>query len=220
MIVPDKRSKLKSLNAILEAKNCKYYKILPTGDLHINQLFKSHVFIAYVCGNWFASYGEKKSASIAIPEDGLGLFLYGNNSLWFSNDNGDVDVSTPTIPLDQNTFVVLGAFSGKVYDIIIADGSKHHTVISTSLEPTQENKAFLAVTLTSLIRQYDDKAADEILEFWFQHRHPSESENELLRQILQEKPKNKKTGNRLSALFETQHEESSDKETQKGASKR
>lgn len=41
------------------------------------------------------------------------------------------------------------------------------TVISTSLPKTPENDVFLIMTMTSMIRQYDEKAADDILKFWF-----------------------------------------------------
>lgn len=167
MIIDNKKIKSQALDAISSARDCRFYRVLPTGELQINNSFKSYVFLAYVRGNWFTSFGFRKNASVKIPEDGVSLLAYGNNSLWVPNDNGGTDISTPVIPLDENTRIVLFAFSGKAYDVIIADGSRCSTVISTSLPKTQENDAFLIITMTSLIRQYDENAADEILKFWF-----------------------------------------------------
>ena len=167
MIINDKQMKLKSLEAISSAKDCTLFQILPTGELQINKHFKSYVFLAYVGGNWFASFGDRKGTSITIPEKGLNLFVCGNNSLWIQNKNNDIDISTPIIPLDESTHVVLFSFSGKSYTVIIADGSKYPAMISTYIKKTPGNTLFLIMALTSLIRQYDDKAADEILQFWF-----------------------------------------------------
>ena len=167
MIIDNKNIKFKVLEAISSARDSTYYRILSTGELQINHKFQSHVFLAYVRGNWFASYGQRKCVSIEIPEKGLDLFAYGNNSLWIENNNEEVDVATPVVPLDSNTRIVLFAFSGKAYDVIIADGSRCSTVISTSLPKTPENDVFLIMSMTSLIRQYDEKAADDILKFWF-----------------------------------------------------
>ena len=167
MIIDNNKIKAEALEAISSAKDCRYYRVLPTGELQINNGFKSYVFLAYVRGDWFTSYGFRKSASVKIPEDGVSLLAYGNNSLWLPNEKDGVDISTPVIPLDENTRIVLFAFSGKAYDVIIADGSRCSTVISTSLPKTPENDAFLIMTMTSLIRQYDENAADEILRFWF-----------------------------------------------------
>ena len=166
MIIDNNKIKAEALEAISIAKDCRFYRVLPTGELQINNSFKSYVFLAYVRGEWFTSYGFRKSASVKIPEDGVSLLAYGNNSLWLPNEKDGVDISTPVIPLDENTCIVLFAFSGKAYDVIIADGSRCSTVISTSLPKIPENDAFLIMTMTSLIRQYDENAADEILKFW------------------------------------------------------
>ena len=167
MIINDKKVKTKFLDAIGNSKDCNYYHVLPTGELQINHGFKSYVYLAYVRGDWFASYGTRKRASITIPAEGISLFASGNNSLWLPNDNG-VEISVPGIPLGEDTHVVLFAFSGNAYNVIIADGSHHSSVITTCLKKTHENTAFLITTLTSMIRHYDDKAAEEILQFWFQ----------------------------------------------------
>ena len=81
MIIKDNHMKMKALDAISGAKDCAYFRILPTGELQINNRFKSYVFLAYVRGNWFASYGTRKNSSIEIPEQGINLFAYGNNSM-------------------------------------------------------------------------------------------------------------------------------------------
>ena len=187
MIIKDNHMKMKALDAISGAKDCAYFRILPTGELQINNRFKSYVFLAYVRGNWFASYGMRKSSSIEIPDQGINLFAYGNNSIWIQNNEKDVDVSTSILPLDESTQVVLFAFTGKSYDVIIADGSKYNTVISTYFKKTPENTLFLIMTLTSMIRQYDDKAADDILQFWFSKNTSDDSEKEYPRQIRFEK---------------------------------
>lgn len=187
MIINDNHMKMKALDAISGAKDCAYFRILPTGELQINNHFKSYVFLAYVRGNWFASYGMRKNSSIEIPEQGINLFAYGNNSIWIQNNEKDVDVSTSILPLDESTKVVLFAFTGKSYDVIIADGSKYSTVISTYFKKTPENTLFLIMALTSMIRQYDDKAADDIVQFWFSKNAPDKSENECPRQISFEK---------------------------------
>ena len=114
MIIDDKKIKSQAFDAISAAKDCKYYRVLPTGELQINNSFKSYVFLAYVRGNWFTSFGFRKSTSVTIPEDGVSLFAYGNNSLWIPNDNGGADISTPVIPLDENTRIVLFAFLAKL----------------------------------------------------------------------------------------------------------
>ena len=183
MIINNNKIKNEALEAISNARDCTYYRILPTGELQINNGFKSYVFLSYVRGNWFVSLGERKSASAAIPKDWLGLFACGNNSLWVPKDNNDVDISTPVIPLDESTRIVQFAFSGKNYDVIIADGSKYSRMISASLPNTQENRAFLILTLTSMIRQYDEKAADDILQFWFRKKDHSNFQNRNHRQI-------------------------------------
>ena len=187
MIIKDNHMKIKALDTISGAKDCAYFRILPTGELQINNRFKSYVFLAYVRGNWFASYGMRKSASMEIPETGLDLFVYGDNSIWIQNNENNVDVSTSVLPLDESTRVVLFAFTGKTYDIIIADGSKYATVISTYVKKTLENTLFLIMALTSMIRQYDDKAADDILQFWFSKNVPDKSAKERPRQISFEK---------------------------------
>lgn len=187
MIIKDNHMKMKALDAISGAKDCAYFRILPTGELQINNRFKSYVFLAYVRGNWFASYGMRKSSSIEIPEQGINLFAYGDNSIWIQNNEKDVDVSTSILPLDESTKVVLFAFTGKSYDVIIADGSKYSTVISTYFKKTPENTLFLIMALTSMIRQYDEKAADDILKFWFSKNTSDESEKEYPRQIRFEK---------------------------------
>ena len=187
MIIKDNHMKMKALDAISGAKDCTYFRISPTGELQINNRFKSYVFLAYVRGNWFASYGMRKSSSIEIPEQGINLFAYGNNSIWIQNNEKDVDVSTSILPLDESTKVVLFAFTGKSYDVIIADGSKYSTVISTYFKKTPENTLFLIMALTSMIRQYDEKAADDILRFWFSKNAPDKSEKEYPRQISFEK---------------------------------
>lgn len=187
MIVDNKNIKFKVLEAISSARDCTYYRILSTGELQINHKFQSHVFLVYVRGNWFASYGQRKRASMVIPEKGVDLFAYGNNSLWIENNNKEVDVATPVVPLDSNTQIVLFAFSGKSYDVIIADGSRYNTVISTSLPKTSENDAFLIMTMTSLIRQYDEKAADEILKFWFSKKSNNDDTKDYRSQIQFEK---------------------------------
>lgn len=157
MIITNKKVKEKSLEAISKAKDCAYFRILQTGELLINNYFKSHVFLAYVRGHWFASYGNRKGASIEIPENGLDLFAYGDNSIWVQNNDNVVDISTPVIPLDENTCVVLFTFTWNGYDVIIADGSKYNTVVSTNIKKTDRNTTFLIMTLTALIRQYDEK---------------------------------------------------------------
>ena len=187
MIIKDNHMKMKALDAISGAKDCAYFRILPTGELQINNRFKSYVFLAYVRGNWFASYGMRKSSSIEIPEQGINLFAYGNNSIWIQNTEKDVDVSTSILPLDESTKVVLFAFTGKSYDVIIADGSKYSTVISTYFKKTPENTLFLIMALTSMIQQYDEKAADDILQFWFSKNTLDKSEKEYPRQISFEK---------------------------------
>lgn len=197
MIIKDKKIKFEALEAISNSKDCSYYRMLPTGDLEINNGFKSYVFLAYVRGDWFASFGERKGASAAIPEKGLTLFVHGNNSLWIQNKNHEVDISTPVIPLDKSTQVALFAFSGKNLDVIIADGSRYSRLISTSLPHTPENKTFLIMALTSMIRQYDEKTADEILQFWFHKKNWSASEKVNHRQVQFEKE-----GNRNDALNE------------------
>ena len=183
MIIKDNHMKMKALDAISGAKDCAYFRILPTGELQINNRFKSYVFLAYVRGNWFASYGMRKNSSIEIPEQGINLFAYGNNSIWIQNNEKDVDVSTSILPLDESTKVVLFAFTGKSYDVIIADGSKYSTVISTYFKKTPENTLFLIMALTSMIRQYDEKAADDILRFWFSKNNSDEHEKEYPRQV-------------------------------------
>lgn len=192
MIINDNHMKMKALDAISGAKDCAYFRILPTGELQINNHFKSYIFLAYVRGNWFASYGMRKSASMEIPQKGLDLFVYGDNSIWIQNNENNVDVSTSVLPLDESTRVVLFAFTGKTYDIIIADGSKYATVISTYVKKTQENTLFLIMALTSMIRQYDDKAADDILQFWFSKNTSNNSEKEYSRQIMFTKQENVK----------------------------
>jgi hypothetical protein len=187
MIITDNHMKYKTLDTIAESKDCTYYRILSTGELLINNLFKSYVYLAYVRGNWFASFGTRKGASVAIPENGLDLFAYGNNSLWIQTSDNDVDLSTPVIPLDQNTRVMLFAFSGKAYDLVIADGSKYRTTISTWVKKTTDNTAFLIMALTAMIRQYDEQSADEILKFWFQPKSSSSSEKGYHQQIQFEK---------------------------------
>lgn len=187
MIIDNKKIKSKALDAISAAKDCRFYRVLPTGELQINNSFKSYVFLAYVRGNWFASYGTRKRASIKIPEEGISLFASGNNSLWLPNDT-NVDISVPGIPLDESTHVMLFAFSGNAYDVIIADGSHHSSVVTTCLKKTRENTAFLITTLTSMIRHYDDKAAEEILQFWFQPQTHNDYER---RQIQFEKKTDK-----------------------------
>ena len=176
MLIRDNKMKMKSLDAIANAKDCSYYRMLPTGHLLINHYFKSYVFLAYVRGNWFASYGNRKGSSMAVPENGLDLFASSNDSIWIQNEDGDIDVSTSLLPLDKSTCALLFAFSGKSYDVIIADGSKYHTVITTSIKKTDDNTAFLIMALTALIRQYDSKAADDILNFWFQKKLSDEPE--------------------------------------------
>ena len=197
MIIDNIKIKTEALEAISSARDCAYYRILPTGELQINNGFKSYVFLSYVRGNWFASIGERKSASSTIPKDGQSLFAYGNNSLWAPNDNSGVDISTPVIPLDENTRIFQFAFSGKNLDVIIADGSRYSRLISTSLPHTPENKTFLIMALTSMIRQYDEKAADAILQFWFHKKNWSASEKANHRQDQFEKE-----GNRNAALKE------------------
>ena len=187
MIIDNNKIKAEALEAISNAKDCRYYRVLPTGELQINNGFKSYVFLAYVRGDWFTSYGFRKSASVKIPEDGVSLLAYGNNSLWLPNEKNGVDISTPVIPLDENTRIVLFAFSGKAYDVIIADGSRCSTVISTSLPKTPENDAFLIMTMTSLIRQYDENAADEILKFWFSKKSNNDDTKDYRSQIQFEK---------------------------------
>ena len=193
MIIKDRKFKFEALEAISNSKDCSYYRMSPTGNLEINNGFKSYVFLAYVRGDWFASFGERKAASTAIPEKGLTLFVHGNNSLWIQNENHEVDISTPVIPLDKSTQVALFAFSGKNLDVIIADGSRYSRLISTSLPHTPENKTFLIMALASMIRQYDDKAADEILKFWFQKKNWSDSSKSNLRQVQFEKEGNQNT---------------------------
>lgn len=159
----------KSLAAIAKAKDGVCYRILPTGELHINNFFRSYVFLAYVRGNWFASHGMRKGSSMAIPEEGVDLFAYGNDSIWIRNEDNQVDVADSVLPLEESTHAVLFAFSGKAYDVIIADGSKCSAVVATKIKKTAENTSFLIMALTSMIRQYDEKAADDILKFWFRN---------------------------------------------------
>lgn len=49
MIIKDNHMKTKALEAIAGAKDCSYFRVLPTGELQINNYFKSYVFLAYVC---------------------------------------------------------------------------------------------------------------------------------------------------------------------------
>ena len=191
MIDINKKIKEKSLEAISRAKDCTYFRIMPTGKLLINNYFNGHVFLAYVNGNWFAAFGNRTSSSTTIPENGLDLFAYGDNSIWIRNSNNDIDISTPAIPLDKNTCAMLFTFYGKEFVVIIADGSKYDNVISTHLKKTPENTVFLIMTLTSMIRQYDDKTADDILKFWFSKNTSDESKKEYPCQIRFEK--NEKT---------------------------
>ena len=176
MLIHDDHIKQKTLDTIVSAKNCSYYRVLPTGELQINHYFKCHVFLAYVRGQWFASYGERKGSSAAVPEEGIGLFACTNNNIWLPCDNNNVDISSSVIPLDESTHAVLFAFSGKAYDVLIADGSKCGTMIKTNLAKSSENISFLVMALTALIRQYDDKAADDILKFWFPKKFSDNSE--------------------------------------------
>lgn len=187
MIINDKKVKTKFLDAIGNSKDCNYYHVLPTGELQINHSFKSYVYLAYVRGELFASYGTRKRASITIPEEGVSLFAASNNSIWLPNDT-NVEISVPGMQLDESTHTVLFAFSGSMYDVIIADGSLHSSVITTSLKKTQANVAFLITTLTSMIRHHDDKAAEEILQFWFQPQTHNDYER---RQIQFEKKTDK-----------------------------
>ena len=176
MIITDKKIKSKSLEAISSAKDCAYYRILPTGELQINSYFKSYVFLAYVRGNWFASFGNRKGASVEIPAEGLSLFAYGNNSLWIPNDDGAVEITNPLLPLETDTHVVLFAFSGSSYSVIIADGNKYNTVISTDMKKRPENMLLLILSMAAIIRPYDEKSADEIEQFWFQRDQAATSE--------------------------------------------
>lgn len=183
MIITDDHIIRKTLDAIASAKDCSYYRILPTGELKINNSFKSYVYLAYARGNWFASFGTRKGASMKIPEKGMDLFAYGHDSICIQTEKQEVDISNPVIPLDENTRIFLFAFSekaysGKAYDVIIADGSRYSTVLTTCVTKTEENRSFLVMALTAMIREYDPKAADDILKFWFRKNIAEDSENE------------------------------------------
>lgn len=184
MIINDNHMKMKALDAISGAKDCAYFRILPTGELQINNHFKSYVFLAYVRGNWFASYGMRKSSSVEIPEQGINLFAYGDNSIWIQNNENNVDVSTSVLPLDESTHAILFAFYKKEFMVIIADGSKFSNVISTYVKKTPENTLFLIMALTSMIRQYDEKAADDILKFWLNKNNSVDSKKEYPNQVI------------------------------------
>ena len=182
MFINKEKKKRKILAAIANAKDHSYYRILPTGQLAINKKFVSHVFLTYDRGNWFASHGTRKGSSVAIPEAGIPLCAYGNDCIWITNDNGEADISTSVIPLEEDTHFVMFAFSGKEYDVIIADGTKYSTAIAFRIKKTEEAPKFLIMALTALIREYDAKAAEDILKFWFRefdsddpeadHAHP------------------------------------------------
>ena len=105
----------------------------------------------------------------------------------YENSNNDIDISTPAIPLDKNTCAMLFTFFNKEYVVIIADGSKYDAVISTHIKKTEENRLFLIMTLTSMIRQYDEKAADDILKFWFSKNTLEKSKKGYSHQISFEK---------------------------------
>lgn len=175
MFIDKEKKKRKILAAIANAKNRSYYRILPTGQLAINNKFVSHVFLTYDRGNWFASYGPRKGSSVAIPEVGIPLCAYGNDCIWITNDNGEADISTSVIPLEEETHFVLFAFSGKEYDVIIADGTKYSTAIAFSIKKTEETTKFLIMALTALIREYDVKVAEDILKFWFREYDSDDS---------------------------------------------
>ena len=179
MIIDNERIVNKSLKAIAQAKDCLYFRVLSTGELQINNYFKSYVFLAYVRGHWYTSFGNRKGSSISIPETGLDLFAYGNNSLWIQNDNKEVDISNPVIPLDKDTRVALFAFFGGSYRVILADGNEYSTVVSTELKKEHNNVIFLVLTLNAMIRQYDEKSADEIAQFWF-HNDDADNSNPLI----------------------------------------
>ena len=188
MIFDNEKKRKKILESIASSKGCSYYRVLPTGELSINNKFVSHVFLAYVRGNWFATYGLRTDASISIPEAGIPLFAYGNDSVWIPTEDDKVDIANSVLPLEENTHFVLFTFSGKGYDVIIADGSKYNAPISISMENTKETTRFLAMTLTSLIREYDAKAADEIFSFWFdKYYSPYPDEREFQQDYADEK---------------------------------
>jgi hypothetical protein len=187
MIITDNTQIHKTLEKISNKKSCTYYRILPTGELHINGYFRSHVFLAYVNGNWYASFGSRKSASIEIPENGVDLFVSSNNSLWIRNDDGTVDVASSEIPVDEGTCLALFTFSGAGIDVIMANGGKYGSFITNYFKKTPENTDFLAFTFAAFIRQFNNEAADQVMDFWFNKKHCPNDKAEPRPQVFSEK---------------------------------
>ena len=75
--------------------------------------------------------------------------------------NGKITLNKSKSPL------VHGKQHQRAYDVMIADGSRYSTVLSTHAKNTEVKRSFLVLAMTSMIREFDAKAADDILKFWF-----------------------------------------------------
>lgn len=180
MVITNKNEQLHYLNKILKEKHQRIYRMRPDGLLEYDGNGVTETFLAFINGKWYGSRaGRKDSSDKELEQNNKKKFLFAITEYrYFSMlENKTVEYASPAKHLSQNTAALLMAIHHNTLCIYIIDGSKYPQPLMIGVPAEYDSKEIFALSIISLVRQYDPEAATQMNEFWFHKEVESNAED-------------------------------------------
>ena len=160
------------------------------GNLVINGVGKTNLYLAYVNGQWYGGKGINaplpKSMMRSLEENacdfadrGKHLFVISEKRFWMLRGDGTAECAAPLKPLSEETIAFVFAQLDSNVNLYVIDGSKYHAVMSAKLDLSIYALNMAAMIVIALVRQHDPDSARQMEEYWIS----KETERQFLRGI-------------------------------------